>query len=268
MSQTLRIAVAQFAPGTSRGDNLAGIAGLVGEAARQGAQLVLLPEYSAYFGGKMGEHWVEAAEPLDGEFVRGLVAIARKNEIVTVAGMLELASRSDRFRNTIVAIDADGSLLGVTRKLHLYDAFGQTESDWAEPGEIVDPTPFTVGGVRVGVQTCYDLRFPEVTRRLVDAGAELVLVPAEWVAGPDKRHAWRTLAAARAMENTVYLAGADHPPPVGVGASLIVDPLGREIASLDDEVGVAVATVDRAEVVRVRTVNPALRLRRFRVEPA
>ncbi|MFN3707141.1 carbon-nitrogen hydrolase family protein [Microcella sp.] len=267
MSETLRVAVAQFAPGPSRDENLEGIRQLVTEAARSGAGLVVLPEYSAFFGGPMGAHWVAAAEPLDGPFVAGLADIARSNGIVVVAGMLETASRDDRFRNTIVALGADGALLSVTRKLHLYDAFGQTESDWAEPGDIVDAETFTVSGVPVGVQTCYDLRFPEVTRRLVDAGAELVLVPAEWVAGPDKRHAWRTLAAARAIENTVYLAAADHPPPVGVGASLIVDPLGRELAFIDDEVAVATASIDRAEVVRVRTVNPALSLRRFRVQP-
>ncbi|MGY6497355.1 MAG: carbon-nitrogen hydrolase family protein [Microcella sp.] len=268
MSETLRVAVAQFAPGPARDENLAGVAQLAREAAREGAELVVMPEYSAFFGGKMGPHWVAAAEGLDGPFVAGLADIARSNGVVVVAGMLETASRDDRFRNTIVALGADGSLLSVTRKLHLYDAFGQTESDWAEPGDIVDAESFAVGGVPVGVQTCYDLRFPEVTRRLVDAGAELVLVPAEWVAGPDKRHAWRTLAAARAIENTVYLAAADHPPPVGVGASLIVDPLGRELTFVDDEVGVAAATIDRAEVVRVRAVNPALALRRFRVEPA
>lgn len=268
MSETLRVAVAQFAPGPARDENLAGVVQLVREAAREGAELVVLPEYSAFFGGKMGPHWVAAAEALDGPFVAGLADIARSNGVVVVAGMLETASRDDRFRNTIVALGADGSLLSVTRKLHLYDAFGQTESDWAEPGDIVGAESFDVGGVPVGVQTCYDLRFPEVTRRLVDAGAELVLVPAEWVAGPDKRHAWRTLAAARAIENTVYLAAADHPPPVGVGASLIVDPLGCEVAFVDDEVGVAAATIDRAEVVRVRAVNPALALRRFRVEPA
>lgn len=269
MSETLRVAVAQFAPGPNRDENLAGIAQLVGEAAREGAELVVLPEYSAFFGGAMGAHWVAAAEPLDGPFVTGLAAIAREHTVVVVAGMLETATRDDRFRNTIVALDAEGTLVSVTRKLHLYDAFGQTESDWAEPGDSAEPaTTFAVGGVPVAVQTCYDLRFPEVTRRLVDAGAEVVLVPAEWVAGPDKRHAWRTLAAARAIENTVYLAAADHPPPVGVGASLIVDPLGREVAFVDDEVGVAAATIERAEVERVRTVNPALRLRRYRVEPA
>lgn len=268
MSETLRIAVAQFAPGPSRDENLASIDRLVGEAARDGAELVLFPEYSAYFGGPLGPHWVAAAEPLDGPFVAGLADIARRHGVVTVAGMLETASRPDRFRNTIVAMGVDGALLTATRKLHLYDAFGQTESDWAEPGPIVTPEPFRLGGISIGVQTCYDLRFPEVTRRLVDVGVDLVLVPAEWVAGPDKRHAWRTLAAARAIENTVYLAGADHPPPVGVGASLIIDPLGRERAFLDDEIGVALATIERSEIVRVRTANPALALRRFRVEPA
>lgn len=268
MSSAPRVAVAQFAPGPDRDTNLAAMASLAADARAQLADLVLFPEYSAYFGGRLDHLSVEAAEPLDGPFVRGLATIAAQQDIVVAAGMLETASRDDRFRNTIVVVAPSGELLSVTRKLHLYDAFGQTESDFAEAGEIVPATTFALGDARVAVQTCYDLRFPEVTRRLVDAGADLVLVPAEWVAGPDKRHAWQTLAAARALENTVYLAGADHPPPVGVGASLIIDPMGREIAFLDDEQGVATATIELSEVARVRALNPALTLRRFRVEPA
>src|SRR5690606_6563376 len=123
----------------------------------------------------------------------------------------------------------DGSGVRATyRKLHLYDAFGQRESDWVEPGRIAVPETFEVDGVRFALMTCYDLRFPEVARELVDTGAHAILVPAEWVRGPLKEHHWRTLLHARAIENTVFVAAADHPPPLGVGASMIVDPQGVE----------------------------------------
>jgi len=92
-----------------------------------------------------------------------------------------------------------------------------------------------------------------------------VLVPSEWVRGPLKEAHWRTLATARAIENTVYLAAADHAPPVGVGNSLIVDPMGVELAGLGEEVGTAVAWITPNRVAEVRKVNPALLLRRFRV---
>lgn len=272
---SVTVAVAQFAPGADRTANLAGMRALALRAVEQGAELVVFPEYASYFTPTMGADWLAAAEPLDGGFVAGLGDIAAEVGAVIVAGFIETGTRADRFRNTIVAVGADGALLAVSRKLHLYDAFGATESAWAEPGEIEPPQLFTVGagdgagerGLRVGIQTCYDLRFPEVTRRLVDAGAELVLVPSEWVAGPHKVHAWRTLVTARAIENTVYLAAADHPPPVGVGTSMIVDARGELLAALDDETDAVVAVLGREHLDEVRGVNPALRLRRFRVEP-
>jgi len=118
------------------------------------------------------------------------------------------------------------------------------------------------------MQTCYDLRFPEVTRTLVDAGADLVLVPSEWVRGPLKEHHWRTLITARAIENTIYVAAADHAPPIGVGNSMIVDPMGVELATIGEVTGVAVAEVSVDRVRVVRGINPALSLRRFIVKPA
>lgn len=262
MGTDLLVAVAQFAPGADRAANLAEIGRLASVAAGRGAKLVVLPEYASYFSAPMGPAFAEHAEPLDGAFVSGLRALAASLDVVLVAGLVETAGT--RFRNTVVAVDGTG-LLAAYRKLHLYDAFGERESDWVEPGAIEEPQTFVVAGVRVGLQTCYDLRFPEVTRRLVDAGAELVLVPAEWVRGPLKEHHWRTFVTARALENTIYVAAADHTPPIGVGASLIVDPMGVAIASLGERADVAVAPVSADRIRDVRRVNPALALRRFRV---
>jgi predicted amidohydrolase len=117
------------------------------------------------------------------------------------------------------------------------------------------------------MQTCYDIRFPEVTRRLAVAGADLVLVPAEWVRGPLKEFHWRTLLAARAIENTVYVAAADHVPPIGVGASAVLDPMGVTLAGLGEQEEVAVAAVSAARVAAVRRANPSLALRRYDVVP-
>ncbi len=198
--------------------------------------------------------------------MRALGSAAREHDVFVVAGLVERAA-GDRFSNTLVAADPFGEIVAVYRKQHLYDAFGANESEWVAPGGLEDPETFDVDGIRVGMQTCYDIRFPEVTRRLVDAGAELVLVPAEWVRGPLKEHHWRTLLTARAIENTVYLAAADHSPPIGVGSSLIVDPMGVAIAALGETPGIATAPVSAARIAEVRTTNPALALRRYRVEP-
>ena len=261
------VAVAQFGPVADRGTNLAAMRSLALHAVDQGAGLVVFPEYSSYFTPQLGPDWIAAAESLDGPFVEGLGDLASETGAIIVAGLIELGTRDDRFRNTIVAAAPGGAVLSVSRKLHLYDAFGATESAWAEPGAIEPPQVFDAVGLRVGIQTCYDLRFPEVTRLLVDAGAELVLVPSEWVAGPGKVHAWTTLITARAIENTVYVAAADHIPPIGVGHSMIVDPRGELLASIESATDAVVAPVSRAHLDEVRRINPALQLRRFSVVP-
>ncbi len=259
------VAVAQFAPTAEEGANLAAIDELTARAVARGAEVVLFPEYASYFVDPFDDTLRAHAQDVDGDFTRGLREIASRYGAVVVAGLVERGA-GDRVRNAVVAVGADG-VRAVYRKLLLYDAFGQRESDWVEAGTPSVPETFEVGGLRFALMTCYDLRFPEVARVLADAGAHVVLTAAEWVRGPLKEHHWRTLVHARAIENTLYVAGADHPPPLGVGASLIVDPQGVELAGVGTATDVAVAFVDAAVIERVRRVNPALALRRFRVEP-
>lgn len=266
MTGTLAIGVAQFAPTADTSANLDAIAELVATASSRGARVVVFPEYSSYFVDPFDASLAENAQPLDGPFVRALGDLARRHDVVVVAGLLESGDDAHRIRNTVVAVGADG-LRAHYRKLHLYDAFGQRESDWVQPGDLAPPQTFELAGLRFGLMTCYDLRFPEVGRLLVDAGADVFLVPAEWVRGPLKEHHWRTLLHARAIENTVYVAAADHPPPLGVGNSLVVDPQGVEVAAVGTATDVAVAHLDIGALERVRRVNPSLRLRRLGVVP-
>ena len=261
------VAVAQFRPGSDRAENLRAMRALTATAVGRGAALVVFPEYSAFFEPVMGPAFVAAAEPLDGPFVALLGELAAEFGVHVVAGMLEQTAGRDRFSNTVVAVNPAGRLVAKYRKLHLYDAFGDRESDWVLAGAIEPPETFDLAGLSVGLQTCYDIRFPEVTRRLVDAGAELVLVPAEWVRGPLKEHHWRTLVTARALENTIYLAAADHAPPVGAGNSMVVDPMGVELVTIGETTDVAVAWVSAQRIAAVRALNPALALRRFGVGP-
>jgi predicted amidohydrolase len=264
------VAVAQFAPGADKEQNLATIRRLAERAAERGAALVVFPEYSSFFVAELGRPVVDAAEPIDGPFVSALSGLARELGVNLVAGLVERADAGEshgRFSNTLVAIDGSGGLVAQYRKLHLYDAFGQRESDWVVPGVIGEPETFSLRGLTVGMQTCYDIRFPEVSRRIVDAGADVVLVPSEWVRGPLKEAHWRTLITARAIENTVYFAAADQAPPIGVGNSMIVDPMGVELATVGEETDVALAWVSPDRLAQVRTVNPALALRRFTVVP-
>lgn len=260
------VGVAQFAPTADHAGNIAVIRDLAERAAARGARVVLFPEYASAFIDPFDATLRSHAEPLDGAFVGALREIAGDTGTVLVAGLLETADDEDRVRNTIVAVSSDG-IQAVSRKQHLYDAFGQRESDWVQPGPAGAPETFAVDGLVFAMMTCYDLRFPEVARTLVDAGAHAVLVPAEWVRGPLKEHHWRTLLQARAIENTVFVAAADHPPPLGVGWSMLVDPSGVVLAGLGTTTDIAVAVCDRGEIERVREVNPALSLRRYRVSP-
>ncbi|NEN06822.1 carbon-nitrogen hydrolase family protein [Diaminobutyricibacter tongyongensis] len=265
MTDETVVSVVQFAPGADVEANRSSIAGFVERAAALGARLVVFPEYSSFFVHPLGAEFVEAAEPLDGPFVAELGRLAGAHRIHVVAGLVERTDDPARFSNTLVAVGPDGALEATYRKQHLYDAFGASESSWVVPGSLDEPQTFDLDGFRVGMQTCYDIRFPEVTRRLVDAGAELVLVPAEWVRGPLKEKHWSTLLAARAIENTVYVAAADQTPPIGVGGSVILDPMGVALAGLGETPGLTTATVSRERLDAVRESNPSLALRRYRV---
>lgn len=264
---SMAIAVAQFAPGPDLAQNLAAMRDLATVAASRGAKLVVFPEYSAHFTGQLGALAVAAAETLDGPFVGALATIAKVLNIHLVAGFLERSTEHhSRAFNTLVAINPQGSPVAIYRKVHLYDAFGARESDWILRGPIEEPQTFALGDLRVGLQTCYDIRFPEMTRRLVDAGADLVVLPSQWAPGPLKEFHWRTLVAARAIENTIYVAAAGQSPPYGAGNSMIVDPMGVELATVGEDTGVALAWVSASRLAQVRQVNPALSLRRFGVK--
>jgi len=262
----LGVAVAQFAPTADADANVDIVAHLVAQASARSARLVVFPEYSSYFVDPFDDSLVANAQEIDGPFTRALMTLAREHGVVVVAGLLERAEDARHVRNTVVAVGESG-VIARYRKLHLYDAFGQRESDWVQAGPIEAPETFELDGLRFGLMTCYDLRFPEMGRVLVDAGADAFVVPAEWVRGPLKEQHWQTLVHARAIENTVFVVAADHPPPLGVGHSMIVDPQGVRLAAVGTATAVAVAHLDPEDVARVRRVNPALALRRFRVAP-
>ncbi len=258
------IALAQYAPGVDADANRQRLVEAVEEGARRGADLVLAPEYASFFDGAPSEEAVRAAEPLDGPFVTATREAASQHGIVVVASLVETGENPSKFQNTTVAIGADGETRAVYRKMHLYDAFGASESQFVEAGSSDAELPiFAVNGVSFGIQTCYDLRFPEVTRRLAAAGAEVILMPAQWVPGPLKEHHWNTLIAARAIESTVVVAATDHPMPHGVGLAQLVDASGVVREKLGSGEGMGLVSVDAADIAHVRATNPSLSVRRF-----
>ncbi|MFE6971670.1 carbon-nitrogen hydrolase family protein [Isoptericola sp. NPDC057653] len=173
-----------------------------------------------------------------------------------------------RASNTVVAVDATGALVGAYRKVHLYDAFGSRESDRLEPGPAdVPPLVIRLGDLTFGVVTCYDLRFPESARRLVDAGADVIVVPAAWVDGPLKADHWRTLLRARAIENTAVVIGVGMAGAGLVGRSLLAGPDGVVGLELDETPQVRTVDLDPEPLAQVRRQNPSLANRRYLVVP-
>jgi deaminated glutathione amidase len=202
------------------------------------------------------------AQPLDGPFVDGLSALARTTGACLVAGMLEAPEVDEappgRVFNTVVVLAPDGGLVTSYRKVHLYDAFGYCESDRIAAGSDASLT-FGYGGLRFGLMTCYDLRFAEQATGLAESGAQVLLVPAAWLAGPHKADHWRTLIHARAIETTCYVAAAGQGGTSYVGGSTVIDPMGIDLAApLGGADGTVSAVVSAARVAETRKLNPTL----------
>lgn len=228
-----------------------------------GVDLVVLPEAFARDFGEAGSDVSAYAEPADGPFGTELGRVARARGTTVVAGMFERSDDPARPFNTLLV---RGTVAASYRKMHLYDSFGHRESDRLTAGPL-EPVVVDLAGWRVGLMTCYDLRFPEHARALVDRGAELIVVPAAWVAGPRKVHHWRTLVTARAIENTVYVAAVGQPAPRYTGHSMVVDPMGDVVAEAGagspEEPVVLTAEVDRDLLAEARRTNPSLANRRL-----
>jgi predicted amidohydrolase len=245
----------QHASGLVPADNRA----LVDRLTPRDVDLVVFPEAFARDFGEAGSEVSAYAEPVDGPFAAEVARVAADRRTTVVAGMFETSEDPDRPFNTLVA---RGAAEAAYRKIHLYDSFGYRESDRLSAGA-PEPVVVEVGGFAVGLMTCYDLRFPELARALVDRGAEVLVIPAAWVAGPRKVEHWRTLVRARAVENTVFVAAVGQPGPRYTGHSMVVDPLGDVLAEAGEEAEVLRVSLERESLDTARRTNPSLANRRL-----
>ena len=251
----MQVTLVQEASTLDPADNRARLA----EITPEGSDLVVFPEAFARDFGEPGSDLSGAAEPLDGPFAQEVARVARERGTTVVAGMFERSDDPARPANTLVV---RGGVAADYRKIHLYDSFGYRESDRVTAGPL---TPVTVdlAGFRIGLMTCYDLRFPELARALVAAGAEVLVVPAAWVAGPRKVEHWTTLARARAIENTAYVVAVGQPGPRYTGHSTVVGPLGDVLVEAGEKPETLQVTLDRDSVDQARRTNPSLANRRL-----
>jgi predicted amidohydrolase len=212
-----------------------------------------------------------SAETLEGPTIGALRDLARRRGIFVVAGSIaEKVDQAKKTANTSVLIGDDGSILAAYRKIHLFDVSipdgaRYAESEVVVPGEQVVLAPTALG--RIGLTVCYDLRFPELYRRLSQLGAELISIPAAFTLFTGKDH-WEVLLRARAIENLAYVLA---PAQVGrhsasrqtFGNAMIVDPWGVVLARCPDGEGVCVAPFRRDRLERVRQELPALKHRKL-----
>ena len=258
----MRTSVVQFSASTDVAANLARISSLVRDASSAGADLIVVPEAAMHDFGPADLPLGPVAQSLDGAFALEIRHLAQACGVTLVAGMFERSDDAERPFNTLVVAGADGEIAATYRKAHLYDSFGYRESDRLSRAD-VEPTVVPIGEFSVGLMTCYDLRFPEFSRALVDRGADVLVVPAAWVRGPLKEDHWTTLLRARAIENTAYVVAAGQTGPTYVGRSMIIDPMGVIVCSLGDEEAAVTGDLDRERVESVRSRNPSLANRRM-----
>jgi predicted amidohydrolase len=264
----MRIALAQIQSGTEPTANLGLVEEYTRRAADAGARLVLFPEATMC---RFGVPLAPIAEPLDGAWASAVRAIAERAGIVVVAGMFvpareDAADRTGRVTNTLIATGP-----GVDThydKIHLYDAFGFTESDTIAPGH--EPVMITVDEVNVGLTLCYDVRFPELYVELAQRGAQLITVHASWGTGPGKLEQWTLLARARAVDTTGFVAAVDQAypgdelaaaGPVGVGGSLVASAVGGVLASAGSDPQLLVSDLDLDAAQKARETIAVLRNR-------
>ncbi|EPX96609.1 apolipoprotein acyltransferase [Ralstonia sp. AU12-08] len=264
-----RVAAIQTVTSVEVDANLARADALLAEAAAQGAQLALLPEYFCKMGRKDSDKVAIRENDEDGPIQTFLADAARRHKLWLVGGTLPMWCEDEqRVRNTSLAYNPAGVRVARYDKIHLFNFVrGEERYDEArtiEPG--ATPVAFDAPCGRVGMSVCYDLRFPELYRALSAQGnLNLILMPAAFTYVTGAAH-WEILLRARAVENQCYVLaaaqGGRHENGRRTwGHSMLVDPWGEVIAALPEGEGVVVGDMDPARLAQVRQDLPALKHR-------
>lgn len=257
----MKVAMGQFAVAREWQRNAQTCIQLMQQAQEAGAALLVLPE--AVLATDIADPGlaVREAQPLDGPFLTQLLTASRQSTLTTFLSIY-VPDGPQRAINAQLALRG-GEIIARYDKLHLYDAFTMRESQRVTAGEVVPPL-VEVDGIKIGMMTCYDIRFPELARRLALDGADILVLPSAWVRGPLKEKHWEVLVTARALENTCYVIAVGECGPRNIGGSLMVDPLGVAIARAAEDPTLIFAELDRERINRARQMLPVLANRRFK----
>ncbi|WP_233964439.1 deaminated glutathione amidase [Pectobacterium versatile] len=256
----MKVALGQFAVEREWQQNAMTITEFMSAAQQNGADLLVLPEGVLARDITNPNMVLTAAQPLDGPFVSQLLEASKGNNLTTML-CVHIPNGEGKVWNTLLAL-RNGEIVAQYRKLHLYDAFSVQESENVLAGEEVPPL-LTIAGLNVGLMTCYDIRFPELARRLVLDGADVLVLPSAWIKGPLKEAHWELLVRARALENTTYLVAVGECGVKNIGNSMVVDPLGVVVVQAPETPALVYADIDPERLAYARQILPVLANRRF-----
>ncbi|MFW0154816.1 nitrilase-related carbon-nitrogen hydrolase [Rothia sp. P6271] len=272
----MKIALAQIHSTPNIFENLTTVRDYAEQAQQQGAQLVVFPEATML---PFGEDLRAQTQRHHHRWEQTLAALAQELGIHIIAGgfapepldahrvynQLSCAFPLDNTKNS-----DNQQRFQYYRKIHVYDALGYRESEHIIAGK--EPTLVTVEGVRIGLSTCYDVRFPELYQHLAAAGAQCMVVSASWADGPHKREQWQTLTSARALDTGSYVIAVDQAlsptpssgMPTGIGYSRAIAPHGEILCELGETSALAVVNIDLTQVNRTRENLPLLQQRQLK----
>jgi nitrilase len=267
----MKIGIVQINTGTDKADNLTRLERHVRDLAADRCDLVVLPEFAMFLAGKPSELHAAAETSEDGAYIAKMKELARECGVNIHLGSF-VERQGDRFLNTSFVLDRNGESMGRYSKLHRFDmdlpdGTSIRESEIVDRGDAI--TVVDIDGVKVGLSICYDVRFPELYRALVDLGADVIVVPAAFAFQTGADH-WEVLLRARAIETECYIVAPGQFGSFGdgkymnYGHSMIVDPWGTVVSQVSNKEGVASALIDLDYIKTVRTRIP---LRNHRVLP-
>jgi deaminated glutathione amidase len=264
---TLRVAAIQMVSRATVGPNLLAASELIAAAARDGAQLVALPEYFCLMGMDDTDKLAVREEDGHGRLQEFLAAQAAGHQVWLIGGTIPLTSpATDRVLNTVLVYNPEGQRVARYDKIHLFsfqrgaESYDESRTIW--PGR--SPSTFTLAQrelrLNVGLSVCYDLRFPELYRAM--QSPDLILVPSAFTATTGRAH-WETLLRARAVENLCYVLapaqGGRHENGRRThGHSMLIDPWGTVLAQREEGAGVVIGEVDPVRIAECRQSLPAL----------
>ena len=270
MKKSYKIALVQMKSSTIKSENLKLSVDYIRQAAKKKIELVCFPEFQMAYSPleqSARELSTIAENAINGNFITTLRKEAKRHRIKIIATIYEnidtkRKEKTDyRVSDTAIMISEKGDVMSIYRKLHLYDALGFKESVKLVGGNNIE-RPVKVGIGKIGLEICYDIRFPEMSRILTLDGANVLAIPSGWVQGIMKVEHWQIMLKARAIENGCYVIAPDQVGNIFSGRSMVIDPFGITLLDMGNKEGVGVVEIARDRVESVRKSLPLLKNRR------